>query len=110
MNQLVTEARALCQGATKGPWIAPTYICEADAELMKRSRTLIPEMADEIERLQAERDRFKARAEAAERDIRQMLRSDEACDLCVFCKCFCDEYCACSTGAEWRGPQEGANQ
>jgi hypothetical protein len=80
MNQLVTEARALCEGATKGPWETllsagkeywiktPRYgvrdFCcltgglehEADAALIARSRTLIPEMAEEIERLQAELD------------------------------------------------------
>jgi hypothetical protein len=80
MNQLVTEARALCEGATKGPWEpllsigkkywikTPSYgmrdfYCltgdldrEADAALIARSRTLLPEMAEEIERLQAELD------------------------------------------------------
>ena len=63
----------------------------------------------ELSALKSERDRFKARAEAAERDINRMLRSDETEDFCVFCKCFKDRFCACSTGAEWRGPQEGAN-
>lgn len=102
-----------------------------DAEFIAHAREDIPYLLDRLEfmteaydrnakvhealtrdylAVKSERDRFKARAEAAERDIQQMLRSDETCDLCVFCKCFYDEYCGCSTGAEWRGPQEGANQ
>jgi hypothetical protein len=80
MNQLVTEARALSEGVTDGPWEpllsigkkywikTPSYgmrdfYCltgdldrEADAALIARSRTLLPEMAEEIERLQAELD------------------------------------------------------
>lgn len=66
-------------------------------------------LALEVDRMTAERDRFKARSEAAERDIQQMLRSFETEEFCVFCKCFKDTFCACSTDAEWRGPQEGAN-
>ncbi|MDD3029855.1 MAG: hypothetical protein PHS57_06220 [Alphaproteobacteria bacterium] len=92
MNPLATEARALCQGATEGPWRAGrsdmgTYVdgyeskwiyageptgkskylavssgyeikewdeVMANAHLIARSRTLIPEMADEIERLEKE--------------------------------------------------------
>ena len=68
----------------------------------------------EIESLTAERDRFKARAEAAERDIRAL--SDEF-KICRFCKhdrgggiwdCK-DSQCDAKNHYEWRGPQEGAN-
>jgi len=131
MNPLVTEARALCEGATEGPWETllsagkeywiktPRYgvrdFCcltgglehEADAALIARSRTLLPEMAAEIERLERERDRFKARAEAAERDRKAALFGEigSPCNVCAKygmaqCLLYCD--------FEWRGPQEGA--
>ena len=80
------------------------------SEAFKGAQAVCEVAISEKKQAIAERDRFKARAEAAEKDIQQMLRSDETCDLCVFCKCLYDECCACSTGAEWRGSQEGANQ
>jgi hypothetical protein len=112
MNKLAQEARALCEGATEGPWTAS--LCEwdcdcenfysrkggcdmepdkcghgriingafvtetktveysgefcdmndADAKLCARSRTLLPEMADEIERLERELATLTADIEA----------------------------------------------
>ena len=127
MNQLVTEARALCEGATKGPWETllsagkeywiktPRYgvrdFCcltgglehEADAALIARSRTLLPEMAAEIERLERERDRFKARLEAAEKDLENLIKIGPAgCGLCKNGRCWRrngTEEC----NPEWRG-------
>ena len=63
----------------------------------------------EIESLTAERDRFKALIDAAERDIQNMLRSQETAGFCIYCLNLCSDGCECSTDAEWRGPQEGAN-
>ena len=61
----------------------------------------------EIESLTAERDRFKARAEAAERDRKAALFGEigSPCNVCAKygmaqCLLYCD--------FEWRGPQEGA--
>lgn len=140
MNQLARKARALCERATKGPW---TLIKEGryedhdecrielpddnielcryeNGELVARSRTLIPEMAAEIERLEADRDRFKARAEAAEADITALARRaiDGFQDTKFITPCrWCAEREQCdlltngmNTCFQWRGPQEGANQ
>lgn len=74
--------------------------------------------ADLLEKLACERDQWKARCEAAERDIEQMLiNHDEAFDR------YCDSICArkhgercpddnaicygCAHCAKWRGPCEG---
>jgi len=137
MNPLVTEARALCEAATFGPWkthekaemsevwdndawakgFGPLALVGSqpeDAAFIARSRTLLPEMAAEIERLEAERDRFKARAEALMSDLARAKP-------CFCCKhrftddCLLEESMdACSDYVEggkweWRGPQEGAN-
>jgi anti-sigma factor ChrR (cupin superfamily) len=91
MNQLVTEARALCRDATEAPWMAidkgnsvPSHTIikvpyeggprvniasgispkTGNAAFIARSRTLLPEMADEIERLEAELATLTADIEA----------------------------------------------
>ena len=62
----------------------------------------------EIESLTAERDRFKARAEAAEKDLENLIKIGPAgCGLCKNGRCWRrngTEEC----NPEWRGPQEGA--
>ncbi len=67
---------------------------------------------DEVETLKAERDRFKARAETAEADMKRiaddMDGETDACYPCALCvknnsKCDVGDTCF-----EWRGPQEGA--
>jgi hypothetical protein len=122
MNKLVSEARALCEGATEGPWETllsagkywiktPRYgvrdFCcltgglehEADAALIAHSRTLLPEMADEIERLEtrldmmiAEFDRspegfWQEQAASAVSDMYLVARNTSAgpCALCLVC-------------------------
>lgn len=113
MNQLVTEARALCRDVTTGPWndfegsigdgCYPVAQCteghpdeDANGRFIARSRTLLPEMAAEIERLQAELD-------AAKRDIQHVLEHEEW-DVCDVCARYvgngkCDE----CRNQEWRG-------
>lgn len=138
MNKLVQEARALCEGATAGPWVLTKdgryedhdecrielpdddiELCRYEnGELCARSRTLIPEMAEEIEQLEQERDRFKARAEAAEKDITALARRaiDGFQDSKFITPCrWCAEREQCdlltngmNTCFKWRGPQEGA--
>jgi hypothetical protein len=53
MNQLVTEARALSIAALNGPWVALCGKSAAAGEMMIRCTSLLPEMAAEIERLEA---------------------------------------------------------
>ena len=69
----------------------------ANAHLITRSRTLLPEMAEGIERLQAELD-------AAKRDIRHVLGVEQydVCDICAYNH---DENYLCDdcTKAKWRG-------
>lgn len=105
MNHLVTEARALCNVATPGPWeirvrgntVQSHQVVEhgeysrtdvniasgispktGNAAFIARSRTLITEMAAEIERLQAELDALKADIEAG-----RLVRLHN-CDECRF--------------------------
>jgi len=88
LTALIAEARALDAAATPGPWTtdvwcgtdggvaargphlrsdeddepgAEHYVrAEADAALIARARTLLPQLADAVERLQAERDELLA--------------------------------------------------
>ena len=49
----IAAARALCDAATPGPWTAGRHLTnQADSELMASSRTLVPQLLDEVERLQ----------------------------------------------------------
>ena len=136
MNPLVTEARALCSSRyPHGIWYRSSE---------ERAKTLLPEMAAEIERLESkaqflteaydrnakvhealtrdylavksERDRFKARAEAAERDITALARRaiDGFQDAKFITPCrWCAEREQCdlltngtNTCFKWRGPQQ----
>jgi len=141
MNNLVQEARALSRAALNGPWVALCGKSAAAGEMMIRCTSLLPEMAAEIERLESkaqfqteaydrnakihealtrdylalksERDRFKARAEAAEADMKRIADDiygeTDACYPCAICA---KNNSRCDTGDtcfEWRGPQEGAN-
>jgi hypothetical protein len=72
MTDLITEARELCEKATPGPWEATFGMdCRAfiktpnedsdfklynhaDAAFIARSRTLIPELCDALEKAEAE--------------------------------------------------------
>ena len=75
----IEEVRALCEAATPGPWfcnhvwggtvmphdaprsrgwIALEIHHKPDMELIAQSRTLLPRLGDEIERLRAELDKF----------------------------------------------------
>ncbi len=61
--------------------------------------------ADMIEKLSADRDAWKRRAEAAERDIRKILVSGKLCPFCI--KYAAVERCTsegCMDNAVWRGP------
>ena len=83
------------------------------SEAFKGAQAVCEVAISEKKQAIAERDRFKARAEAAERDIRAL--SDEF-KICRFCKhdrgggiwdCK-DSQCDAKNHYEWRGPQEGA--
>ena len=67
----------------------------------------------EIEAMTAERDRFKAREEAAEADMKRMADDiDGETDACYPCAICAKNNSRCDTSDncfEWRGPQEGAN-
>jgi hypothetical protein len=72
----------------------------------------IQAMKNEIASLTAERDRFKARSEAAEADMKRIADDiygeTDACYPCAICaknnsRCDTSDNCF-----EWRGPQEGA--
>lgn len=82
MTDLITEARELCEKATPGPWMGLRAAyedcllikCDKDEYLMSqhdvafiaRSRTLIPELCDALEKAQAEIGRQKAYVQIAE--------------------------------------------
>lgn len=127
MNPLVTEARALCSSRyPHGIWYRSSE---------ERAKTLLPEMAAEIERLESkaqflteaydrnakvhealtrdylavksERDRFKARAEAAEKDIEIMLGFQKTCFACKNCApCKNSTTGEYSCNPKWRGAME----
>lgn len=65
-----------------------------------------------VEALTAERDRFKARAEAAEADMKRIADDmDGETDACYPCAICAKNNSRCDTSDncfEWRGPQEGA--
>lgn len=128
MNDIIREARELCERATPGPWdhkITAVYkgqtavrICgdfddfDADARFIARSRTLIPELLD----LLAERDAEIARLTKA------LHKADIDCDPCKHnhggecenadfdcmtcdCDCICKS-CRDNSNWEWRGAKE----
>lgn len=117
MNQLVTEARALCRAleeARKPCGIAAMKQYLVTRENVENSfHALVPRMAAKIERLEAERDRFKARAEAAEADMKRIADDmDGETDACYPCSICAKNNRECDTSDncfKWRGPQEGAN-
>jgi hypothetical protein len=83
------------------------------SEAFKGAQAVCEVAISEKKQAIAERDRFKARVEAAEKDIRAL--SDEF-KICRFCKhdrgggiwdCK-DSQCDAKNHYEWRGPQEGA--
>jgi hypothetical protein len=73
MKNLITEARELCEKATPGPWEAGGYgaVClksgfklgniegTGNAAFIARSRTLIPELCDALEKANAEIERLR---------------------------------------------------
>lgn len=70
---LITEARELCERATPGPWESGSYgaVClksgfklgniegSGNADFIARSRTLIPELCDALEKAEAEIARLR---------------------------------------------------
>lgn len=83
-------------------------------EAYDRQATIHEALTRDYLAVKSERDRFKARAEAAEKDIARMARGLGDVWPCWACenRCF-QEYSEDGTcngpGFEWRGPQEGAN-
>ena len=82
------------------------------SEAFKGAQAVCEVAISEKKQAIAERDRFKARAEAAEADMKRiaddMDGETDACYPCALCvknnsKCDVDDTCF-----EWRGPQEGA--
>lgn len=93
-KNIITEARELCEKATPGPWMGLRAAyedcllikCDKDEYLMSqhdvafiaRSRTLIPELCDALEKAQADLMRYRG----AERDGRLLvLPCNEALEL-----------------------------
>lgn len=64
--------------------------------------TLCGDAAELIDELIAERDEWKRRAEAAEKDIKYMLITGEDCPLCGSSRPECGW--DCELRAKWRGP------
>lgn len=103
-------------GETKdGDVIDAPIVQPVTGETCVQVEDIVVPAADLIEKLACERDQWKARCEAAERDIEQMLiNHDEAFDR------YCDSICArnhgercpddnticygCAHCAKWRGP------
>jgi len=104
MKDLITEARELCERATPGPWrtkdrgayieihdnntwakaLSPFAHVEGDesdnAAFIARSRTLIPELCDALEKANAEMERLhNLLAEAQESEKKAIMALCEAC-------------------------------
>ena len=105
-------------GAYEDTGLAPDEIVALKAKLGEFSKAFkgaqaVCEVAiSEKKQAIAERDRFKARAEAAEADMKRMADDmdgeTDACYPCAICaknNSRCDPSDNCF---EWRGPQEGA--
>jgi hypothetical protein len=73
MKDLITETRELCEMATPGPWESGSYgsVClksgfklgniegSGNADFIARSRTIIPELCDALEKANAEIERLR---------------------------------------------------
>ena len=58
----------------------------------------------EVKRLTSDRDAWRRRAEAAERDLNALLQLEELCPIqCKWCKW--DDCCDGDKSPEWRGPE-----
>lgn len=102
MTNLITEARELCEKATPGPWKVKTNrhpnlngtpwgwiegaqgnICwsgnqsKLDAMLMSRSRTLIPELCDALEKAQGNLDAVWGMYQSAERELKKVQEQNK---------------------------------
>jgi len=83
------------------------------SEAFKGAQAVCEVAISEKKQAIAERDRFKARAEAAEADIKRIADDmDGETDACYPCAICAKNNSRCDTSDncfEWRGPQEGAN-
>ena len=153
--------KMICQRAAKEPWIhvgdatvvdadgSVIFDCKrqtavytratANALLIATARNLLPELVDEIERLnkdlgelseenerlsvalklaqalradrKSEVEWLKAELDAAKRDIKNMLQRGDPEEFCTFCKMLTDDYCSIDNcNAEWRGATENGGQ
>lgn len=95
VSDLVVRARAALEGITPGPWVAeeqasggwwieprrcPTVaygLDEPDARFVSDARSLVPELADELERWLAVVAEFRRRDASADRVIARLRREAE---------------------------------
>ena len=81
--------------------------CVFCSDNVKKWRYLMGIAADRLEKLMAERDEYKRRAEAAEADILEMLLEEGGnLDLCHWCAGDCpdnNDYSQCDQKIRWRG-------
>lgn len=108
-QQRLAEIEARCEAATPGPWKPKRDFLSWDcnAAFIAHARQDIPALLAEVERLGADRDAWKRRAEAAEKDIEIILGTQKVCFACKNL-----EPCSNSTTGEygckpkWIGPRD----
>lgn len=111
---MTDEAKRIVESLKRIESIAYQY--NIDGEVLDMScnyfEGLMLDAADLIKELSVDRDKWKRRAEAAERDIKHLLICGDL-SSCHYCKCDPNalfekplEVCKCVQEAEWRRPCE----